>query len=165
MSFLGVIESIAGAIASVFTGPYSGAALGGARAARHIDLNPGTVTHTTSRHEPVSYERISEMVGNHYGMTPLQQLRLQAMIQEREFELLRISSWGERVHVLNEWAAGIKRGAPVVVKGSFQILQKAECPVCKTPVVVKEAQSCPRCEVPYHEECWNGRCAIFACEP
>jgi predicted amidophosphoribosyltransferase len=41
------------------------------------------------------------------------------------------------------------------------------CAVCQTAIALGEAVGrCPRCEAPYHRECWseNGGCAAYGCE-
>lgn len=52
-----------------------------------------------------------------------------------------------------------------VVASTYQISEKAECQVCKSPVTIAEATCCAKCGIPYHPDCFElmRSCSIFGC--
>lgn len=52
-----------------------------------------------------------------------------------------------------------------VLTSTYQISEKAECQVCKSPVTVAEATRCAKCGIPYHSDCFDlmRSCSIFGC--
>lgn len=41
------------------------------------------------------------------------------------------------------------------------------CTVCGCKILEGATVSCPRCDIPHHEDCWNynGGCGVYACNP
>jgi hypothetical protein len=109
----------------------------------------------------ISFMEIAAVLGR-YLLSPVVR-RIMGDVEARR-DRWELRSQEELVDYLQEEIKK-EREKNTLTAGICEISEKAECQVCKSPVIVSEATKCPKCGIPYHPDCYDlmGSCSIFGC--
>jgi hypothetical protein len=110
---------------------------------------------------PLSFTEIASVLGRF--LLPTVVRRIMGDVEERRHRF----EYGRKEELLKYLEEEVRkeREKNTVLASTYQISEKAECQVCKSPVTVSEAICCSKCGIPYHPDCFDmmRSCSIFGC--